>query len=89
MSIKYLDELVLGDEVDVVTRFEYLAPKIVRLVQSMIRRSDGAIVSVVTSVTSLMDTTGRWLVDDAAVWAEFPRDRAVVDLTERPKNNQA
>ncbi|MEH1030694.1 BTAD domain-containing putative transcriptional regulator [Micromonospora profundi] len=89
VSIKYLDELVLGDEVDVVTRFEYLAPKIVRLVQSMIRRSDGAIVSVVTSVTSLMDTTGRWLVDDATVWAEFPRDRAVVDLAERPKNNQA
>ncbi|MFD6567102.1 BTAD domain-containing putative transcriptional regulator [Micromonospora profundi] len=75
-------------EDNVVTRFEYPDPKIVRLV-SMIRRSDGAIVAVVTSVTGLAATTERWLVDDAAVWTEFPRDLAIVDLAKRPEDNQA
>jgi len=90
VSIKYLHEVVPGDEVDVVGRFEYPSPTIVRLVQSMIRRSDGAIVAVVTSVTGVAATTERWLVDNAAaVWTEFPRDLAVVDLARRPEGNQA
>ncbi|GIF64112.1 hypothetical protein Ais01nite_21470 [Asanoa ishikariensis] len=90
VSIKYLHELVLGDEVDVITRFEYPAPKVVRLVQSMIRRSDGALTAVVTSVSGLMDIAERRLVDNAAaVWAEFLRDLAVVDLAGCPKGDLA
>ncbi|MBL6279230.1 thioesterase family protein [Micromonospora fiedleri] len=89
VSIKYLRELVLGDQVDVVTRFEYPSPKIVRLVQSMFRRSDGALAAVVTSVTGLMDIAQRRLVDDAAAaWAVFLRDLAVVDLAESSDSDQ-
>ncbi|GIG00169.1 BTAD domain-containing putative transcriptional regulator [Catellatospora citrea] len=83
VSIKYLNELVHGDEIDVVTRFEYPSPKIVQLVQSMFRRSDGELAAVVTCVTGLMDIAERRLVDNAAaVWAEFLRDLAVVDLAD-------
>lgn len=83
VSIKFLRELVLGDEIDVVTRFEYPSPKIVRLVQSLFRRSDGVLAAIVTSVTGLMDIAERRLVDNAAeVWADFLQDLAVVDLAD-------
>lgn len=88
VSIKYLRELVLGDEIDVVTRFEYPSPKIVRLIQSMFRRSDGVLAAVVTCVTGMMDIAERRLVDNAAdVWADFLRDRAVVGLAD-PEGDQ-
>ncbi|MEH0927176.1 BTAD domain-containing putative transcriptional regulator [Micromonospora sp. CPCC 205558] len=89
VSIKYMRELVFGDEIDVVTRFEYPSPKIVRLVQSMVRRSDGAPVAVVTAVTGLMDLASQQLVDNAAaIWADFLRDLAVVGLASPSEPDQ-
>lgn len=89
VSIKYMRELVFGDEIDVVTRFEYPSPKIVRLVQSVIRRSDGELVAVVTAVTGLMEIASRRLVDNAAdIWADFLRDLAVVGLASPSETEQ-
>ncbi|GAA0607772.1 hypothetical protein GCM10009534_48130 [Kribbella sandramycini] len=82
VAIEYRQELVLGNEVVIVTRFEYPSPKIVRLVQTIVRRSDGVVAGVVTSVTGLLDLASRRLVDDAAgCWASFLRDPAVVGLS--------
>ncbi|MGS2641009.1 BTAD domain-containing putative transcriptional regulator [Streptosporangium sp. G12] len=81
VSIRYFHELVLGDEIDVETRYEYPSPKIVRLVQSLVRHSDGVLAAEVTSVTGLMDLRERKLVENAAdVWAKFLRDLSAVDL---------
>lgn len=81
VSIKYLRELMLGDEIDVETRFEYPSPKIVKVIQSTIRSSDGAVAAEVTSVTGLMNLTERKLVDNAAaVWLRFLRHPSIVDL---------
>ncbi|WP_158244912.1 acyl-CoA thioesterase [Verrucosispora sp. ts21] len=81
VSIKYLRELVLGDEIDVESRFDFPSPKTIRTVQSLVRRSDGAVAATVTSVTGLMNLTERKLVDDAVgVWRTFLREPSVVDL---------
>ncbi|WP_327037657.1 thioesterase family protein [Micromonospora maris] len=81
VSIKYLHELMLGDEIDVESRFEFPSPKTIRVVQSIVRRSDGALAATVTSLTGLMNLTERKLVDDAAgVWRTFLREPSVVDL---------
>ncbi|KOX03197.1 hypothetical protein ADK66_28770 [Micromonospora sp. NRRL B-16802] len=81
VSIKYRRELMLGDEIDVETRFEYPSPKIVKVVQSTIRRSDGTVAAEVTSLTGLMNLTERKLVDNAAaVWRRFLREPSIVDL---------
>ncbi|MFD6566120.1 acyl-CoA thioesterase [Micromonospora profundi] len=80
VSIKYRRELMLGDEIDVETRFEYPSPKIVKVVQSTIR-SDGIVAAEVTSLTGLMNLTERKLVDNAAVvWRRFLRQPSIVDL---------
>jgi len=81
VSIKYRRELMLGDEIDVETRFEYPSPKIVKVVQSTVRRSDGIVAAEVTSLTGLMNLTERKLVDNAAVvWRRFLRQPSIVDL---------
>ncbi|MEU8256614.1 acyl-CoA thioesterase [Micromonospora inaquosa] len=81
VSIKYRRELMLGDEIDVETRFEYPSPKFVRVIQSTVRRSDGALAAEVTSLTGLMNLTERKLVDNGVVvWRQFLRRPSVVDL---------
>ncbi|GIG00165.1 hypothetical protein Cci01nite_52580 [Catellatospora citrea] len=81
VSIRYLHELMLGDEIDVNTRFEYPSPKVVKVIQSAIRRSDGAVAAELISLTGLMNLTERKLVDNAAaVWRRFVRHPSMVDL---------
>ncbi|GAA0389268.1 acyl-CoA thioesterase [Micromonospora gifhornensis] len=81
VSITYLRELVLGDEIDVESRFEFPSSKTIKVIQSIARRSDGAVAAEVTSLTGLMDLSERKLVDNAAaVWRSFLRQPSVVDL---------
>lgn len=80
VTVKYLKELVLGDEVEVQTRFEYPKPKIVRVLQTLTRVSDGAPVAEVASTTGLLDLRRRQLLDDARqTWRKFLTDTTVID----------
>ncbi|MEH0927175.1 acyl-CoA thioesterase [Micromonospora sp. CPCC 205558] len=81
VSIKYRRELMLGDEIDIETRFEYGSPKFVKTIQSTVRRSDGVVAAEVTSLTGLMNLAERKLVDDGVVvWRKFLHQPSVVDL---------
>ncbi|GIF64109.1 hypothetical protein Ais01nite_21440 [Asanoa ishikariensis] len=82
-SVKYLRELTLGDEIDVHTRFEFPAPRYVKVIQSAVRRSDGAVTAEVVSTTGLMDLTERKLVNDVAeLWSRFLRAPELIGLPE-------
>ena len=81
VSVQYRRELVLGDEVEVETRFEYPSPRIVRVVQTVIRGADRAVAAELVSTTGLLDLSARRLVVDAGrVWRRLVADPAAIDL---------
>jgi YbgC/YbaW family acyl-CoA thioester hydrolase len=81
VSVTYKRELTIGDEVEVETRFEYPNQKVTRVVQTLTRKSDGALAAEVVTTTGLLDLKRRRLVDDAMqTWLKFVTDLSVLDL---------
>ncbi|MEU6087225.1 acyl-CoA thioesterase [Streptomyces sp. NPDC047085] len=79
-TIRYLRELLAGDEVDVTCAFEWSGGKTFRIRQE-IRKSDGTLAAEVTAVGGLMDLTARKLVaDPAAVFKELTTDPGLFGL---------
>jgi acyl-CoA thioester hydrolase len=64
-TIKFHRELRLGDEVVVMTHFQYGEGKTSRVSQEL-QRPDGTLIAEVTSVSGLLDRTTRRLVPDPA-----------------------
>jgi len=63
-TIRYLRELVAGDEVEVSCGFEWGEGKTFRI-QQTIRKTDGTVAAEITAVGGLMDLKERRLVPDA------------------------
>jgi acyl-CoA thioester hydrolase len=79
-TIRYLRELLAGDEVDVTCAFEWSGGKTFRIRQE-IRKTDGTLAAEVTAVGGLMDLTARKLVaDPAAVFKELTTDPGLFGL---------
>lgn len=69
-TIRHLAELRAGDEVTVTSAYEWGQGRTSRIVQRL-HRQDGVAVAEVSSVSGLLDLTGRRLVaDPAGFWRE-------------------
>ncbi|MES9525712.1 acyl-CoA thioesterase [Streptomyces capoamus] len=79
-NIRYLRELLAGDEVDVTCVFEWGGGKTFRVRQE-IRRTDGTVAAEVTAVGGLLDLRERRLVPDPRkVFEELTPDVSLLGL---------
>ncbi|MGA5038646.1 acyl-CoA thioesterase [Streptomyces capoamus] len=79
-NIRYLRELLAGDEVDVTCVFEWGGGKTFRVRQE-IRRTDGTVAAEVTAVGGLLDLRERRLVPDPRkVFQELTPDVSLLGL---------
>ncbi|GGW20259.1 thioesterase [Streptomyces capoamus] len=79
-NIRYLRELLAGDEVDVTCVFEWGGGKTFRVRQE-IRRTDGTVAAEVTAVGGLLDLRERRLVPDPRkVFEELTPDVALLGV---------
>ncbi|MFF9281564.1 acyl-CoA thioesterase [Streptomyces griseosporeus] len=79
-TIRYLRELLAGDEVDVTCAFEWGGGKTFRIRQE-IRKTDGTLAAQVTGVGGLLDLKERRLVADPAErFKQLAADPALFDL---------
>lgn len=79
-NIRYLRELLAGDEVDVTCVFEWGGGKTFRVRQE-IRRTDGTVAAEVTAVGGLLDLRERRLVPDPRkVFEELTPDVVLLGL---------
>ncbi|MFC7340550.1 acyl-CoA thioesterase [Saccharopolyspora griseoalba] len=65
-TIRYQDELLAGDEVDVTCRFEWGSGKTCRVEHDLRRRRDGALAAQVRTICGLLDLESRRLLADPA-----------------------
>ncbi|MEU2711724.1 acyl-CoA thioesterase [Streptomyces sp. NPDC007205] len=79
-TIRYLRELLAGDEVDVTCAFEWGEGKTFRIRQE-VRKTDGTVAAELTAVTGLLDLTERRLVaDPGKVFRELACDPGLFGL---------
>jgi acyl-CoA thioester hydrolase len=79
-NIRYLRELLAGDEVDVTCAFEWGGGKTFRIRQE-IRKTDGTLAAEVTAVGGLLNLERRKLVaDPREVFKELATDVALLGL---------
>ncbi|MEW2619323.1 acyl-CoA thioesterase [Streptomyces sp. NPDC048106] len=79
-NIRYLRELLAGDEVDVTCAFEWSAGRTFKVRQE-IRKADGTLAAEITGVGGLLDLKERRLVaDPAKVFAELSTDPSAFGL---------
>ncbi|GGW63627.1 thioesterase [Streptomyces lucensis JCM 4490] len=79
-TIRFLRELLAGDEVDVTCEFEWSGGKTFRIRQE-IRRTDGVLAAEISAVGGLMDLDARKLVaDPREVFRELTTDVSLFGL---------
>ncbi|MFH8337584.1 acyl-CoA thioesterase [Streptomyces sp. AM6-12] len=79
-TIRYLRELLAGDELDVTCAFEWTAGKTFKVHQEL-RKTDGTLAAEVTGVGGLLDLKARKLVaDPAGIFRELASDPALFGL---------
>jgi acyl-CoA thioester hydrolase len=66
-TVRFRAELRPGDQVEILTRFEFGDGKTDRVSQ-VLRRADGTVSAEITSVTGLLDLDRRRLVDRPSRW---------------------
>ncbi|MEU1304089.1 thioesterase family protein [Streptomyces shenzhenensis] len=78
--IRYLRELLAGDEVDVTCVFEWSGGKTFRILQT-IRKTDGTVAAEITAVGGILDLKLRKLVaDPREVFKELATDLAPLGM---------
>lgn len=78
--VRFHQELLAGDEVDVSCVFSYGPGKTGRVTQEL-RRADGVLAATVESVTGMLDLRSRRLVPDpAARWREFATEPGLLGV---------
>lgn len=84
-TIRYQEELLAGDEIDVTCAFEWGSGKTCR-VEHDLRRGDGALAAQVRSVCGMLDLESRRLLaDPAAHLAGLASHPAVLGLDQRSR----
>lgn len=79
-TIRYLRELLAGDEVDVSCAFEWSSGKTFKIHQEM-RKTDGTVAAELTGVGGLLDLKERKLVaDPAKIFTELASEPALFGL---------
>ncbi|MCA2218412.1 acyl-CoA thioesterase [Jidongwangia harbinensis] len=82
-TVRYRKELVIGDDVDVLTRFLYPEPRTVNVLQTLTRASDGVVAAEIRTVNAIMDLQHRKLLDDVVgAYRTLLTDHVSVDLDE-------
>lgn len=84
-TARFLAELVVGDEVDVVTTTSFGAGKTFRMDAELVRVRDGVTAATITGVMGLLDhTTRRLVADPYGRLRAIAEDTAAFDATIQP-----